>query len=77
MSETKRCDKTHEDLGNAISDIIEKKKMCNTCTREVLWSLLDIFYREDLVENPKLRDEIMENVELEKEVLLENVFGEK
>jgi hypothetical protein len=79
MSETKRvkCDKTHDDLGNTILCLIEKKKMCNPCVKEVLWSLLDTFYEEELVEDPKNRDDIIEDIEEQKKVLLCNIFGEE
>jgi hypothetical protein len=71
------CNERHEDLGNAILRLIEKKKMCNPCVKEVLWSLLDTFYEEDLVANPKDRDDIIDDVEQQKKVLLCNIFGEE
>jgi hypothetical protein len=62
-------------LENAILDL-EKNRVTVDGAKTALWQLLTALYEDELIE-PHRREIIISNVEQQKELLLENVLGEK
>jgi hypothetical protein len=62
------------DFENAILDLLEKNRITIQDAKIVLWTLLTAIY-EDELEEPQRRENIIENIERQKEQLLVNILG--
>jgi hypothetical protein len=60
---------------NAILDLFQKNRITIQDAKIVLWTLLTAIYEDELIEEPKRRDTIIENIERQKEQLLVNILG--
>jgi hypothetical protein len=65
------------DFENAILDLFERNKITVDGAKTVLWQLLTVLYEDELIEEPHRRDTIISNIEQQKELLLENILGQK
>jgi hypothetical protein len=65
------------DFENAILDLFEDNRIPVQDAKIVLWTVLTAIYEYELVEESERRETIIENIERQKELLLENVLGEK
>jgi hypothetical protein len=63
------------DFENAILDLFEKNRITIQDAKIVLWTLLTAIYEDELIEEPKRRETIIENIERQKEQLLVNILG--
>jgi hypothetical protein len=60
---------------NAILDLFEKNRITIQDAKTVLWTLLTAIYEDELIEEPQRRENIIENIERQKEQLLVNILG--
>jgi hypothetical protein len=65
------------DFENAILDLFEKNRVIIQGAKIVLWTLLTAIYEDELIEEPKRRETIVENIERQKEQLLVNILGSR
>ena len=65
------------DFENAILDLFENNKITIEGAKIVLWTLLAAIYEDELIEEPHRGEIIIANIERQKELLLENIFGER
>jgi hypothetical protein len=65
------------DFENAILDLFEDNRIPVQDAKIVLWTILTAIYEDELIEEPHRREIIISNIEQQKELLLENVLGEK
>ena len=65
------------DFENAILDLFENNRIPVQDAKIVLWTILTAIYEDELIEEPHRREIIISNIEQQKELLLENVLGEK
>ncbi|MGB6532179.1 MAG: hypothetical protein WBF33_29080 [Candidatus Nitrosopolaris sp.] len=65
------------DFENAILDLFGRNKITVDGAKTVLWQLLTALYEDELIEEPDRRDTIISNIEQQKELLLENILGQK
>ena len=63
------------DFENAILDLFEKNRITIQDAKTVLWTLLTAIYEDELIEEPRRRETIIENIERQKEQLLVNILG--
>ena len=63
------------DFENAILDLFEKNRITIQDAKIVLWTLLTAIYKDELIEEPQRRENIIENIERQKEQLLVNILG--
>ncbi|HYA84121.1 MAG TPA: hypothetical protein VEH06_11835 [Candidatus Bathyarchaeia archaeon] len=56
-------------------DLFEKNRITIQDAKIVLWTLLTAIYEEELIEKPQCRENIIENIERQKEQLLVNILG--
>ena len=63
------------DFENAILDLSEKNRITIQDAKIVLWTLLTAIYEDELIEEPHRRENIIENIERQKEQLLVNILG--
>ena len=63
------------DFENDILDLFEKNRITIQDAKTVLWTLLTAIYEDELVEEPERRENIIENIERQKEQLLVNILG--
>jgi hypothetical protein len=63
------------DFENAILDLFEKNRITIQDAKVVLWTLLTAIYEDELIEEPRRRETIIENIESQKEQLLVNILG--
>jgi hypothetical protein len=63
------------DFENAILDLFEKNRITIQDAKTVLWTLLTAIYEDELIEEPQRRENIIENIERQKEQLLVNILG--
>ena len=59
---------------NAILDLFEKNRITIQDAKIVLWTLLTAIYEDELIEEPKRRETIVEKIERHKEQLV-NILG--
>jgi len=55
------------DFENAILDLFEKNRITIQDAKTVLWTLLTAIYEDELIQEPQLRETIIENIERQKE----------
>jgi len=65
------------DFENAILDLFEKNIITIQDAKVVLWILLTAIYEDELIEDPRRRETIIENIERQKEHLLVNIYRDK
>ena len=65
------------DFENAILDMFENNRIPVQHAKIVLWTILTAIYNNELVEEPERREIIISNIELQKELLLINILGQK
>jgi hypothetical protein len=63
------------DFENAVLDLFEKNRITIQDAKTVLWTLLTAIYEDELIEEPRRRETIIENIERQKEQLLVNILG--
>ena len=63
------------DFENAILDPFEQNRITVQDAKTVLWTLLTAIYEDELIEEPQCRENIIENIERQKEQLLVNILG--
>jgi hypothetical protein len=63
------------DFENAILDFFEKNRITIREVKIVLWTLLTAIYEDELIEEPQRRENIIENIERQKEQILVNILG--
>ena len=63
------------DFENAILDLFEKNRITVQDAKTVLWTLLTAIYEDELIEEPRRRETIIENIEKQKEQLIVNILG--
>jgi hypothetical protein len=63
------------DFENAILDLFDDNRIPVQDAKIVLWTLLTAIYEDELIEEPQLRETIIENIERQKEQLLVNILG--
>ena len=62
------------DFENAILDLFEKNRITIQDAKIVSWTLLTAIYEDELIEEPQRQENIIENVERQKEQLLVNIL---
>jgi len=62
------------DFENAILDLFEKNRITIREVKIVLWTLLTAIYEDELIEEPQRQENIIENIERQKEQLLVNIL---
>ncbi|MGA9151973.1 MAG: hypothetical protein WBZ36_15450 [Candidatus Nitrosopolaris sp.] len=62
---------------NAILDLFEDHRIPVQDAKIVLWTILTAIYNNELVEEPEHRENIINNIERQKELLLINILGQK
>jgi hypothetical protein len=62
------------DFENAILDLFEKNRITVQDAKIVLWTLLTAIYEDELIEEPQRQENIIENIERQKEQLLVNIL---
>jgi hypothetical protein len=65
------------DFENAILDLFESNRIIVSDAKIVLWTLLTAIYEDELIEEPERRENIINNIERQKELLLINILGQK
>ena len=65
------------DFENAVLDLFENNRITIEGAKTVLWTLLAAIYEDELIKEPHRRDTIISNIEQQKELLLENILGQK
>ena len=55
------------DFENSILDLFEKNRITIQDAKTVLWTLLTAIYEDELIQEPQLRETIIENIERQKE----------
>lgn len=65
------------DLENAVLDLFEKNRITVEASKACCWQLLTALYEDQLIEEPYNREIIISNIERQKELLLQNILGEK
>ena len=65
------------DFENAILDLFEQNRITIQDAKTVLWTLLTAIYEDELIEEPQGRETIIDNIERQKELVLENILGPK
>jgi hypothetical protein len=63
------------DFENAIVDLFEKNRITIQDAKVVLWTLLTAIYEDELIEEPQRRENIIENIERQKKLLLINIIN--
>jgi hypothetical protein len=63
------------DFENDILDLFEKNRITIQDAKIVLWTLLTAIYEDELIGEPQRRENIIENIERQKEQLLVNILG--
>ena len=69
--------KTLLDFQNSVLDLFEENRITPEGAKIVLWTLLTAIYEDELIDEPKRRKTIINNIEDQKELLLENILGQK